>query len=68
MQILGLMLDTNTYSGGLYCQATALVIVCCAHLEIYSTELKTQHLIYQKIPSSFSMQTSNNLISLFWGT
>ena len=33
---------------------------------IYSTELKTQHLIFQKFHSSFHMKTSINLISLFF--
>ena len=37
------------------------------YIYIYSTELKTQHLIYQKFYSSFHMQTFVNLISCFLG-
>ena len=35
--------------------------------KLYSTELKTQHLIDQTFHSSFHMQTFINIISLFFG-
>ena len=43
---------------------TASAIALCP--TIYSTELKTQRLIYQKFHSSFHMQTVINLISLLF--